>query len=107
MAVQSGSSGLLRSPAARLRAVVDERDALPLVLELREVAPAAVLALRLGGRADACGLMAIPSGSRPAPTVGGDFALSTPPAPPEAALGQSVKDSGPKRPHATNTAMAR
>ena len=42
---------LLRQPGgSRLRAVVDERDALPLVLELREVAPAAVLALLLRGR---------------------------------------------------------
>ena len=42
-----------RRPAASallLRPVIDEREALPLVLELREVAPAAVLALLLAGR---------------------------------------------------------
>jgi hypothetical protein len=45
---------LLRQPGgfegARLRAAVHESDALPLVRELREVAPAAVLALLLAGR---------------------------------------------------------
>src|SRR5262245_34710350 len=43
-------SSYYRGPAALLRAVVDERDALPLVLEVRAVAPAAGLALVFGGR---------------------------------------------------------
>lgn len=38
-----------------------------------------------------------------------DLLLAGPPGQgrPDAALGQPVKDSGPKRPHATKTAMAR
>src|SRR6185503_10748419 len=45
-----GTQGWTDRRALVLRTALNERHALPLVLELREVAPAAVLALPLAGR---------------------------------------------------------
>ena len=72
-------SCLLTSSA--LRSALDEGDALALILELGEVAPAAVLALLLAGRAWSWGSPPPRTGRRPRPPWPGSSARAPRPAP--------------------------